>query len=145
MREHFAAFLGLHSLAFSGLCCTLIHILTYIQGHGTDLFFLRVIFPNISVMKRRTCFLSQEPTAFHSFLSYTIVDCQRCLLEETLYILRQGPLPCVLGQRVARPGLNDGVKLWISFKLFSKQISPYLVSLRIICKKQKFTQIEPVY
>ena len=38
MREHFAAFLGLHSLAFSGLCCTLIHILTYIQGHGTDFF-----------------------------------------------------------------------------------------------------------
>ena len=44
-----------------------------------------------------------------------------------------GSLAVRLRLASARLGLNDGAKLWISFKIFSKQISSYRASSRIIC------------
>ena len=62
--------------------------------------------------------------------------------------LRQGPPPCFLGQRVARLGLNDGAKLWNSFKLevksyekspdFDAKLRPYAKNFygsQKVCKK----------
>ena len=77
-RKHEGTFCGISWPSFTSLQWPLLHSHTHTNLHTRSwdrLFFLRVIFPNISVMKRRTCFLSQEPTVFHSFLSYTIVDC----------------------------------------------------------------------
>ena len=46
---------------------------------------------------------------------------------------------------VARLGLNDGAKLWISFKLFSKQISSYCASLRIILSVlSRYNSVYPI-
>ena len=74
-RKHEGTFCGISWPSFTSLQWPLLHSHTHTNLHTRSwdrLFFLRVIFPNISVMKRRTCFLSQEPTVFHSFLSYTI-------------------------------------------------------------------------
>ena len=43
-------------------------------------------------------------------------------------------------QCVARLGLNDGAKLWISFKLFSKQSSSYRTSQRFVIRIKSYAK-----
>ena len=51
----------------------------------------------------------------------------------------RGPQTCVLGQRVARLRLNDGAKLWISFKLCFKTNISYHTYKRNILKRVRRT------